>query len=1374
MTQKHPNVPLPSRSALPKSVTRVGAIALTALILGAPTAAAHANSGGGGGVGGGGIINGNFSLYNLQYDYLDKSIPSQGFMGSSTEWFINTFATNQPGGGNISQGEGAKDKIREACSIALDRAESRGGNQGKSRVVGIMWVGTHQSPWANGASASASFFQDRWDKEVVGKGFPGIYTSAGPFMQQYFPEGLAGGGETPSAVCIALNQNEPPQVYDLNVTTDKNANFTMAGGTQAVSDTIHASAGSSEIRENVDAQVILHWDGVEGNARSVVKKTAIKNHGDTKSPDFSPADFGWSSWPQGTFWFDVIVAKQGMMGAGVNTPDRDPRETWKLTPVKPGKDLWAADMSRKLTDQDVLASGMMHNAVITAQPNGYASAMTITDAVQTDKVWIGAKDKDVASAAYVLDPDGKKVSSAKIQIGRAGGKVTVSGTVTGIPDKFQNRDYKLVVPTYVQPTKTDYTIMDKSHVCYTTAGKECLDGPTEKTRKVTPTPDKVWVLDENGALTAKDPDWTNTVGADEKVFLQGDVVSAVVNGKIKGKMPSNLDNYQIIDDWTKAAKYVDFSDPKKVNVFTETAPGSGKFDKVTDQFTIKVDGTRTIATAKAQFLSKTKDLKADRAVKLVISGDFRTDYDTQGETVVLHNNGSEIWNNEEVPTNEPPVYTWTPDPNKQVLGDTSESGDNGHENINGLNVWPGQKLEYSLGIDLRIPGNTARGVKSLAVMDVYDPMFAPDKSSVEFWDSRDPKNPKPVPRSAYKLTWDDAGHSWTATFTDAWIKKNVGPNSEWLTKGWLTARFTGTVKKDALPGSTVKNQGFEILNDVKTATEIPEVKIPNPKPDKEDLNTDLINIDGKTVMKGDTVLYRLTLDAMPAANELAYHVHKLGMVDDYDEEYLSLDAADIRVTEKEAGADVTGEFNIQVKDGVAYVFAKQVDSVGPNGDEIKGDPQPKDLKAYSEAEIDPATTPIIKQSLMGKQYWITLPTKVLKDKDGYVIENQAVQNIENSHQQTKIVSNPLKEINPEKDVVIEAGTSDSIDGTEVKLDSDFNYRLASSKLPANRAYQASEWSISDTFDRVHDQYTGLWAVYADTDLYDGDELVAKQGDLLQDSAGAGVSDSLFTAVFDEASYTFQIKAEQDYFDLVNSRDDLEHQWSAYTKMIRIAPAEKVVNVHTETYNTVERTSNEVVTKTPEHPSLELTKYTLSEGLTDGDRDKPEQALPLTKDDLKKGVKVGLRVTNTGDVPLVNVSLTDVTDKGKAGTVEDISCLIPESSPVEASNIGNLAVGQSIDCTGILQGMELGDIHADTATVTGESVFTGKKISDEDPWNAKAPAKDPAHPLAVTGGGAIGLGAIAAALLGGGGLIGLIAAQRKRKAAVTTSGQGTDA
>ena len=1226
---------------------RLSALGIAGLVvLAGPAQTAFAEGGGGGGVPGSGHgSSGAWDLYNLQYDGYTGSTPDQGYMGASTQWFIDHY--NGPGKDDTSMGTGAKDQIKAACSIALDKAESRGGNKGTSRVVAIMWAGSTTSPWANSSSADKSFYQERWDNAVVGAGFPGIYTKAQPFMQKYWPEALAGGGATPSAVCIALNQDEPPQ----------------------------------------------------------------------------------------------------------------------FTQTPPKKQLLKADGSA-LPDDGTLVAGQQYVAKIEAPANGHTGEMSIWDTIQTDKVWIGGQNADNASAVTVLDPDGKKVTGAKITINRAAGSVTVSGSVQ-VPDAYARGTYTLLVPTYVLPTGTAYDVKDGSHVTYN--GGSRIDGNEEHTRKVTPTPDKSWVLDENGALTTMDPSWSNNTGADNKVFLPGESVAAVVNDYLPVKLAQPMTNYEIADDWSDSAKYIDFTDAAKANVYVETTPGSKTFKKVTDQFDISVDAAKGTTIAKAKpgsaFLKETAGQTAKRAVKLVLSGNFRTDYATKGETVKMLNKGWVVWNTEKKPTNEPPVYTWTPDPNKQVLGNADENGDHAHENINGMYAFPGQKLEYSIGVDLNIPGAIAHGVKSLAVEDQYDPFFTPDKTSIEFWDSRDPKNPRPLPRSAYKLTWDDAAHKWTAAFTDEWLAKNLGPDSQWLKSGWLTARFTGTVGKDVPPGSVVKNQAFEIINGSRTATEIPEVKIPSVKPDKEDLSTDLVDIDGKTLVKGDRIIYRLTLDASIKPGELAYKVHKLGMTDDYDEKFLSVDPAEIRVLDKASSEDVTAKFNIQVKNGIAYAYAKQVDSTGPLGNVIKGNPQPADLAAYAAAAIDPATTPIIDQALMGKFYSIMIPATVIKDQDGYVIKNQAVQNLENTHQSTRIVSNPLKAINPKKDVVVEAGKGDSINGQEVKLNSTFNYRLTSSQIPANRAYKASQWSITDKFDRVHDQYTGMWAVYADADLYNGEALVAKKGQLLQNSDGKGLGSDLFKAVWDEKSYTFTIEAQPAYLDLVNSREDLAQQWSAYTKMIRIAPAESVVNVHDETYNKVERKSNIVKTRTPEHPGIDLEKYTLREGLKAGDRDKADQALQLSKNDLQKGVKIGLRITNTGDVPLKNVKLTDATDAGKAGTVTDISCEVPGAGKVDPAKIGELVVGQSIDCTGLLQGMKAGDVHADTAKVVGESKFTGKKVSDTDPWNAKAPA--PETPLAVTGGTGmaafIGLGV---ALLGGAGALGMLGLRRKRQQPAT--------
>lgn len=1007
----------PSRSRARPLVRSLTVGALTAALIGgsaltATLPASAASGSGGASVPGSGGTSGNFRPYGYMFDeYLPDGTARQGQDVRSIDWF---FANNTHGPApDTTHTPNAYLAMQTACNTALDRADARkGGAPGTSRVVGMFWASSANPPviWGSGAVNPGTFetMYDNW----VAAGRQGVMdaTTLGANVQPYYgmidfamaeavAEARANGGDA-RAMCLALNESEPPRQYKLEITTDAADAFPIAGGTGAVRDVIHASNGGSSILENVNASSILNWTGVDGSTKAVTKAVSIANNGDTLSPDFTPADFGWETWEGGHFWFDLHVAQQGGMDAPVDTPDRDPRESWTA---------------------------------------------------------------------------------------------------------------------------------------------------------------------------------------------------------------------------------------------------------------------------------------------------------------------------------------WKPEPEKDVIGSGEESGELTYDSINGLSVWPGQKLEYTIGVDLRVPAEVRDKITSFKVQDSYDPQFTPDKTSVEFWDSRDATSPKPVPRSAYALTWDAAANSFTATFTDAWVKDNLIGNTA---QGWLSLRVTGTVKDTTAPGATVKNQAFQIVNDIKTATEVPVVRIPSFTPDKEDLNTDLIDIDKKTVVKGDTILYRLTMDATPAREELAYNVHKLGMVDDYDEEYLSVDPALIRVADKATGTDVTGQFNIQVSDGVVYVFAKTVDTVSPSGDPIPGDPQPADLKAYDAAAINPATDPIINQDLMGAQYWVTIPTTVTKETDGYVIENQARQNLQNTHKQTRIVSNPLKDIDPKKDVVISPETGDqSINGAKVALNSTFNYRLDSSEIPANRAYDATQWSKRDTFDRIHDSYTGVWAVHANTDLYDGQKKVAKKGDLLADSSGFTIdgNEALFSAAFDEASYTFTVTATQAYLDLVNTRGDLPQAFSVYTKMVRIAPAERVENVETETYNGEDRDTNVVWTSTPENPAIDVEKFTLSEGLTTGDRDKADQAYSIPKKELTAGTPVGIRVTNTGDVPLRNVTLTDNTHQGLAGTVTDISCTVGATT-VPGNKIGNLAVGEQVECRGVLTGVKDGQLHGDTATVTGESIYTGKKVTDEDPWFATAPGA-----LAATGG-----------------------------------------
>ena len=132
----------------------------------------------------------------------------------------------------------------------------------------------------------------------------------------------------------------------------------------------------------------------------------------------------------------------------------------------------------------------------------------------------------------------------------------------------------------------------------------------------------------------------------------------------------------------------------------------------------------------------------------------------------------------------------------------------------------------------------------------------------------------------------------------------------------------------------------------------PSNKVWNEPPDftpvKKDTQADpSISIDGKTALLGDRIYYRVTIDAKQTNQ--AYKVWRLGMTDDWDDEYLSLDAKHIEVTDTATGKDVTAKFNIAAIDGVAYVYARTADTKVPaTGEIIKGDPQPRNLKEYAE------------------------------------------------------------------------------------------------------------------------------------------------------------------------------------------------------------------------------------------------------------------------------------------------------------------------------------------------------------------------------------------------------------------------------------------
>lgn len=676
-------------TAKSRTRNRIAATAALIAFTGSLGASAAFAEGGTGGVGGGGFSSSPVNGLSATFQFFDapKVGPNgpespQGWGQDSINWFLGQRHLE-----NTKMGA----KVQIACDQALndanDRARANGDNNPKSRVVGIMYALYKENPNIEAARGQQHFFDlmNYWRNNIDYGGFfeesrnaPGFKEWAARLGDEGIKKASNNGADSVSAVCVAVNSHEPrtldvPPTYKLNITTNHDSHVTEAGSTDPVYDIIHASRVDNKgADENLNADIILNYEGPEGN-KSVTKQAQIANHGDTKSPEFTPADFGWSSWPatgEGKkFWFDIHVAKQGNLEEAIDTADREEAESWAVTPKNPVKYLMNGKDGSQLKDQDVLAANMFYNANITAHSNGYSSEMTITDTVNTADVTIGDKETDNPDRVQVFGPDGQRVK-ADVKIDRSTeGKVIISGTVKGME---KQGTYTLSVPTYTKATGANYRIPDDSKACYTAAGDHCLKGNSAETGKVTPDPDKVWTADEADARTTADPEKTNSKGVDRETFLPGDKVSAVVNDHIAPFLQYNLEEYSIVDDWSDGLAYVKMD--KAPKVFFQ-----GK--DVTKEFEITNDVEKGVTTAKAkpEFLAKTGRLAEPGEVKLVISGEFRRDYDTDGSLRTLINKGHVTWNNEMKATNEPPIFTLTPkvaiDVEKYTLDEGLEKGD---------------------------------------------------------------------------------------------------------------------------------------------------------------------------------------------------------------------------------------------------------------------------------------------------------------------------------------------------------------------------------------------------------------------------------------------------------------------------------------------------------------------------------------------------------------------------------------------------------------------------------------------------------------------------------------------------------------------------
>ena len=1126
---------------------------------------------------------------------------------------------------------------------------------------------------------------------------------------QQYPTGV-------QVVCVAVNNQQPPRDYDLTVTTThKQKTDLKVGSTDPIGDTLHASNNGSSIKENLNGTAIIHYEGQKNGyvaAKTVSKPITFANSGDTQLDNLAtPADFGMSHWQEGQYWIDIQVAKQGKMKEAVDTTDKDPSETWNVSAEPPTPPV-------KTIDDGVSADSMTNRTVITygTGKGGYEMAFK-------DKITPNGVDYSVDNYKLVDKSDNDRDVSGEFTIDWDRKTDTVTAVRTADKGEMPlDHQYEFSFDITVSKPKDFKKVKD--HATGRWNQEPEADAGSKEFDTWQPNPDKSWIVKRDGKWQAViDPQETNKTGGDSHTYLDGDKVGSVVNGTVGRNLIQEPSKLTLTDNWT-AADYIFDADTKNIRVYEADAGtdressvsdivNTGK--DVTDQFDITVQGTKAAAKAKASYLKGLKGLKNPKQVTLLIPGtvnfadgkgaaQVRKDFgrnagdelafctDPNGKS--LTNSGSETVNKHTEPTNEPQICGYVPPAKKDVVSEASQGGE--QESVQGKVVYPGQKVEYQLNTQPQLPSSLAYGIKSVSFTDSYDRYLKPDKQTLEMMDLN---TGKPVSKKKYTTKWDDSKHMFTLTVTD---QETIG---QWRagTNPRIQVRFEGTVSDDAPTDHKVNNKWVLTLNNSLTpSNEVFNIP-PTLNPKKKDTQKDpTIDIDGMTALLGDEIYYRVDIDA--TQTNQAYKVWRLGMTDDYDDSYLKLDASKVEITD-ETGKDVTARFNIQDKDGVLYAYAKTVDTEVPaTGETVKGDPQPTDLKAYSESdEHDPLTQPSIDQTLLGHTYTVTMPMTVIKVTDGYVVRNKATQVLNKVRKDTNEVTNPLKPVNPSKDVTVKVG-GESVNGRSIYKGRTFLYQLDSSILPAHRAYpQVDEWYIEDALDPAFDEFTGQWVVYASRDLYRDGQVIAAKGEKI---AGSGFDSSRFggdlftlsTASVDGRNVV-TIGTTEAYRALVSADNEHEAGWRPYIQTTRLAVTDRHENQFTEHYNGKAFQSNIVWTRTPDMtPGIHIEKYDVASGEQAGDRDDVKDALKMAGD----SQQIAFKITNTsktdpttGEGAWYLAKDLRMVDKTIAGEGEVVDLKYPDDWDTLV-----LKPGESTIITGTLKGVEQGGKHTNRVKVTG--------------------------------------------------------------------------
>ena len=383
----------------------------------------------------------------------------------------------------------------------------------------------------------------------------------------------------------------------------------------------------------------------------------------------------------------------------------------------------------------------------------------------------------------------------------------------------------------------------------------------------------------------------------------------------------------------------------------------------------------------------------------------------------------------------------------------------------------------------------------------------------------------------------------------------------------LTITNPMTVKKElGQTGGKYENTAYQLDFGSGYQTDKVENNVPTAKPTKKNLNKAGVNIDGKQVLAGSVNYYNVTADYSQYKG-IEADKDRIGkgfyIVDDYPEEAVTINQDGVQVTDSKG----------QVVKGLKMALYESLDKAPSGVQEAMKSRNftPKGAIQVFEAENPEEFYKTYVQT--GEVLTITNPMTVKKElgQTGGKYENTAYQIDFGMAYVTETVVNNVPKIEPKKDVVIDHLSKESLDGKEVKMNQTFNYKLVGSLIPKNRSEQLFEYKFSDDYDETHDEYQGIYQVFATVDFETSDGQKFKAGDELT---------KYTSQVVDKDKGKVDISFDNTF--LKSILETSEFQAEAYLQMTRIQ-AGTVENTYRHTVNGVEVVSNTVVTHTPEEP-----------------------------------------------------------------------------------------------------------------------------------------------------------------------------------------------